>query len=117
MMSGFVFKLHLVLSITLFITDSQGCMRHIFSAARARSSSSFDYYMDKVKLLKPVSHASMMKNPPTLWANYACRDNVIWDQVTTNMSESANNMIGDEVNACYNSFVFRPHISWKHGKL
>ena len=93
-------------------------MRHIFSAARAPSSSSFDYYMDQVKLLKPASHASMMKNPPYLWVNYACRDNVIWDQVTTNMSESANNMIGDEVNACYNLCVFRLHISWKNeGKI
>ena len=94
---------------TLFITDSQVCMRNIFSAARAPSLSSFEYYMDKVKLLKPASHASMTKNPPTLWANYACRDNVIWDQVTTNMSESAN-MIGDEVNAWYNSCVFRQHF-------
>ena len=110
MISCFVFKLHLVLSITLFITDSQVCMRHIFSAARAPSSSSFDYYMDKVKLLKPASHASMMKNPPTLWANYTCRDNVIWDQVTTNMSEAANNVIRDEVNAWYNSCVFRQHF-------
>ena len=95
----------------LFITDYQVvCMRHIFSAARAPSSSFFDYYMDKVKLLKPASHASIMKNPPTLWANYACSDNLIWDQVTTNMSESANNMIGDEVNAWYNSCGFRQHF-------
>ena len=87
-------------------------MRHIFSATKAPSPASFGYYMDKVELLKPASHASMMKNPPILWANYTtCRDNVIWDQGTTNRSESANNMIGDEVNAWYNSCVLGS-ISW-----
>ena len=88
---------------------SQKCMEHVFSAARAPSSSSFDYYMDKVKLIKPVSYSIMMKNAPSLWANYACRDNVIWDQMTINISESVNNIIRDEVNAWYNSCVFRQH--------
>ena len=74
-------------------------MRHIFNAARAPTLASFEFYMDQMKVLKPASYASMMRNPPALWANYACRDNVIWDQATTNMSESANNMVGDEVNA------------------
>jgi len=39
-------------------------------------------------------------NPPrrrNTWANYACRDNTIWDQVTSNMAESVNNMVGHEV--------------------
>lgn len=87
-------------------------MTSIFSAARTPSSSSFDCYMDKGILLKPGSFASM-KNSPTLWANYAYWDNaIIWDQVTTNTSEyGANNMIEDEVNDRYNSWI-SGSISW-----
>ncbi|CAN0082506.1 unnamed protein product, partial [Sphacelaria rigidula] len=67
---------------------------HIFNAARAPTEASSTYLLDKVKADKPQAYEKWMRIDPTLWAYHTRRDNRVWDQITTNMVESCNNMIG-----------------------
>lgn len=69
----------------------------MYQAAKAPTKATFEYHMAKVKSLNDKAHDKLLATPLNTWANHECRDNVIWDQVTSNMSESVNNMIGSEV--------------------
>lgn len=53
----------------------------------------FDSYMDQLHGIDPDAHDKLMEIPHHLWAHYAGRKNVCWDQVTTNPAESANSML------------------------
>lgn len=86
------------------------CTELVFEAARADNERTFEEIMDKVKRLKPESYAKMMAYERTWWANYACRDNVTWDQVTSNFSESANVMLQEVcVCVCFLVWVGKRH--------
>jgi len=65
--------------------------------ARKPTKAAFEYHMGEVEKLNPGAAQKLRSIPPNTWANYACRDNTIWDQVTSNMAESVNNMVGHEV--------------------
>lgn len=54
--------------------------------------------MEEWKKINGKAYDKLVGTPHQSWANYAGRDNVIWDQTTSNMGESLNNMIGAEVN-------------------
>lgn len=78
--------------------------KHVFDAAKAPSAASFHYHMDRLKDFKPANYAALMKHPHASWANYACRRNVTWEQVTTNMvtsEESVNDVIEKEVSGLW----------------
>ena len=68
-----------------------------YDASKAPTQSTFLYYMDKLNEVKQASWRELNAKPHTLWANYADRGNMTWNQSTSNMSESVNNMIGAEV--------------------
>lgn len=76
---------------------SQTNFEHIFNAARAPSKNACDYYLNKVKANNPPAYEKWMEVDPKLWAYYTRRNNRVWDQVTTNMAETSNNMIGAAV--------------------
>lgn len=82
-------------------------MMIVFDAAKAPTRGAFDHYMDKLKAIKPISWAKLMAIPHETWANYACRENTTWNQTTSNISESTNNMIGKEVN----KFTHAGHVA------
>lgn len=98
----------------------QDFTEHVFDAARAPSSASFHYHMDRLKEFKPDSYAALMKHPHASWANYACRRNITWDQVTTNTmtsGESADDVIGKEVSGqWWWVVVVMPRKGWE-GRL
>lgn len=56
--------------------------------------------MLEVQKINEKAYDKLVGTPPDSWANYACRKNTIWDQTTSNMAESLNNMIGAEVTKC-----------------
>lgn len=69
----------------------------MYQAAKAATEGLFNHHMNAVKNLNVAAYDKLMATPHNTWANYACRKNVIWDQTTSNMAESVNNMIGTEV--------------------
>ncbi|CAB1096279.1 unnamed protein product [Ectocarpus sp. CCAP 1310/34] len=52
--------------------------------------------MNEVQNLNPAAFKKLNDTPHNTWANYACKNNVIWDQTTSNFSESLNKLIGEE---------------------
>lgn len=82
---------------SLSIGPPQGGRHHVYQGAKAPTEATFLYHVGEVNKLNPAAAEKLLSIPHNTWANYACRDNVIWDQVTSNMSESVNNMIGHEV--------------------
>lgn len=46
-----------------------------------------------------VAGKKMADAPRQEWAMYATRGNIVWDQVTSNMSESTNNLMGAEMSS------------------
>ena len=70
---------------------------HVFNAAKAPLEATCNYFLDKVKVNQPDGYQKLMQIDVKLWAYYARRNNRVWDQVTTNMVETSNNMIGAAV--------------------
>ena len=68
-----------------------------YEASKAPTESAFNICMDKLKATKEASWKGLNAKPHRLWANYADRGNKTWNQSTSNMSETINNMIGAEV--------------------
>lgn len=66
---------------------------HAYSAARSMTKVGFDFFMGLLNDIAPEAHDKLEAIPHELWARYASRDNVCWDQVTTNPSETANSML------------------------
>lgn len=69
----------------------------MYKAAKAATKALFDHHMNEVKNLNPAAFKKLNDTPHNTWANYACKNNVIWDQTTSNFSESLNKLIGEEV--------------------
>lgn len=95
-----------IICVFLFICSSWLCRLFqfintiIFEAARANSSVVRDAKLAIVKADKPLSYRALMKKPLSTWANSAGPpDTTILNTVTSNVSESANNMIGNAVSA------------------
>ena len=65
--------------------------------SKAPTEGIFNKYMADLKEIKPVSDEALNKKPHNLWANYADRGNMTWNQSTSNFSESTNSMLGVEV--------------------
>ena len=68
-----------------------------YEASKAPTESLFRASMDKLKANKEASWKGLNDTPHKLWANYADRRNMRWNQSTSNMSETVNSMIGAEV--------------------
>ena len=78
-----------------------------YEASKAPTDNLFRASMDKLKANKETSWKALNDKPHKLWANYADRGNMTWNQSTSNMSETVNNMIGTEVRS-YNSWRAYP---------
>lgn len=76
---------------------SQQGRYHVYEAAKAATKATFQHHLDQVKKLNAKAAEKLDGTPHHTWANYACRDNVIQGQITSNSSEAVNNMIGAEV--------------------
>ena len=68
-----------------------------YEASKALAESRFRASMDKLKANKEASWKGLDDTPHKLWANYADRRNMTWNQSTSNLSETVNSMIGAEV--------------------
>lgn len=79
---------------------------HFYAAARAPDKATCDYHLKKIEELNPVAAQKMMAVPRDTWAMHGTRGNVVWDQVTSNMSESTNHAMGAEVSCTYAPSVF-----------
>lgn len=66
---------------------------HAYSAARSVTEVGFDFFMGLLNDTAPDAHDKLAAVPHELWARYASRENVCWDQVTTNPAETANSML------------------------
>lgn len=66
---------------------------HAYSASRSVTKPEFDGFMKLLHNIAPDAHDKLDATPHELWAYYAGRKNVCWDQVTTNPAESANSML------------------------
>ena len=69
----------------------------MYQAAQAATKALFDHHMNEVEKLNPKAFIELNKREHNTWANYACRKNVIWEQSTSNMAESTNALVGEEV--------------------
>lgn len=69
----------------------------LYEAARAPDKARCDENLDVIKGLNAAAWQKMSAVPRKSWAMYATRGNVVWDQVTSNPSESTNHMMGAEV--------------------
>ncbi|CAN0440044.1 unnamed protein product, partial [Ascophyllum nodosum] len=65
----------------------------VYQGAKAATEPLFKLHMEEVKKLNQRAYDHLIKTPHDTWVNYACRNNVIWDQATSNMAELVNNMI------------------------
>lgn len=68
-----------------------------YEMSKAPTEGIFNKYMADLKEIKPVTAEALNKKPHKLWANYADRGNMTWNQSTSNFSESTNSMLGAEV--------------------
>ncbi|CAB1114452.1 unnamed protein product [Ectocarpus sp. CCAP 1310/34] len=68
----------------------------MYEAARATDKATCEANIDKIAALNPAAGEYIRLQPRHEWAMYATRGNVVQDQVTSNMSETANNMIGPD---------------------
>lgn len=76
----------------------------MYNAAKAGNKVTFDQHMEPMKGINETAYSKLLGTPHEAWANYAGRNNVIWDQTTSNFSESLNNMIGDVVSNYVGTF-------------
>lgn len=70
---------------------------HYFEAARAPDKTTCENNIEKIAALNPVASEYIRDQPRHDWAMYATAGNVVQDQVTSNMSETANSIMGAEV--------------------
>lgn len=70
---------------------------YFYEAARATDKASCEMYIDKISDLNSSAGKYIREAPRHEWAIYATRGNLVQDQITSNMSESANSMMGQEV--------------------
>lgn len=70
---------------------------YFYEAARAPDKTSCEAYIDKIAGLNSAAGKYIREAPRHDWAMYATRGNVVQDQVTSNVSETANSMMGSEV--------------------
>ena len=68
-----------------------------YSAARAPDQATCEFYLNKFTALNAVAGQKIADIPRHTWAMYATRGNVVWDQVTSNISETTNHMITADV--------------------
>eukprot|EP00903_Cladosiphon_okamuranus_P006044 g5961.t1 len=68
-----------------------------YEAARAPDKASCEAFIDKIAALNDNAGKYIREARRDDWAMYGTRGNVVQDQVTSNMSESGNNMIGNKV--------------------
>ena len=68
-----------------------------YEASKAPTESLFCPSMNKLKANKEASWKGLNDTPHKLWANYADRGDMTWNQSTSNMSETVISMIGAEV--------------------
>ena len=68
-----------------------------YEASKALTESLFRASMVKLKANKEASWTGLNDSPRKLWASYADRGNMTWNQYTSNMSETVNSMIGVKV--------------------
>ena len=74
--------------------------RHFFyQAARAVNKASCEFWVNKIKGLNAAAGQKLADTPHNTWVMYASRGNCVWDQVTSNISETTNSMIGAEASA------------------
>ncbi|CAB1098767.1 unnamed protein product [Ectocarpus sp. CCAP 1310/34] len=68
----------------------------MYEAARATDKATCEVNIDKIAALDPAAGKYIRLQTRHEWAMYATRGNVVQDQVTSNMSETANNMMGPD---------------------
>lgn len=61
---------------------------HLYSAAREPDQATCEEHLEKIKALNATAGQKFAGIPRNTWAMYATRPNVVWDQVTSNMSET-----------------------------
>lgn len=71
----------------------------MYEAAKAPHKAGCEQQLQKIKELNKVAGDKIASIPRDTWAMYATRDNKVWDQTTSNMSESTNHAIGEQVRA------------------
>ena len=69
----------------------------LYSAARAPDQAACEFYLNKVTGLNAVAGQKIADIPHHTWAMYATQGNAVWDQVTSNISETTNHMITADV--------------------
>jgi len=68
-----------------------------YEAARAPDKASCEAHIEEIAKLNAAAGRFIRNAARHEWAMYATRGNVVLDQVTSNMSESVNSMMGEEV--------------------
>ena len=68
-----------------------------YEASKAQIESRFHASMGKLKANKEASWKGLNDSPRKLWASYADRGNMAWNQPSSNMSETVISMIGVKV--------------------
>lgn len=79
--------------VTNAFTAFQVGKDHAYNASRSVTEPEFKSFMLRLHNIAPDAHDKLNDIPHELWAHYASRTNVCWDQVTTNPAESANSML------------------------
>lgn len=78
-----------------------------YEAARAPDKASCEAHIEEIAKLNAAAGRFIRNAARHEWAMYATRGNVVLDQVTSNMSESVNSMMGEEVRLfCHLRFTF-----------
>lgn len=68
-----------------------------YEAARAPDQASCEHYIGRIRALNSAAGKKIAEAPRHEWAMYATRGNTVWDQVTSNASETTNSMMGEQV--------------------
>jgi len=68
-----------------------------YGASKAQTESLSRASMGKLKANKEASWKGLNDSPRKLWASYADRGNMAWNQPSSNMSETVISMIGVKV--------------------
>lgn len=85
---------------------------YFYQAAKAPDKATCEFYLEKIKVLNPAAGKSIAEAPREKWAMYATRGNVVWDDVTSNASESTNSAMGAEVSRSCSSGLFC--VAWTY---
>lgn len=68
-----------------------------YEISKAPTERLFRRKMNELKSTKPAAVEALEKYPHRLWADYADRGNITWNQSATNFSDSTNNMLEAQV--------------------